>query len=113
QLVHRVVGAGVVHRHQLVLLKMGVQLLFQKPEKLDGAGPVVVQVDHRRDKILFFAAIGRHCASTSSKSYTVLILPESTLTKSGPAAIFRTTVGRESSISLAFKIGFMLKRLPL
>ena len=40
-------------------------------------------------------------------------LPESTLIMVGALCITRTTVGRESSISLAFRMGFMLNRLVL
>ena len=69
---------------------------------------VVMQIDNGRDKVFFFCV---HTSSTSSKSYTVLILPLSTLTSRGSSQSTRTTVGRESSISLAFRIGFMLKRL--
>src|SRR5699024_9426030 len=72
-----VVGAGVVHRNELILLKVGIQLLGQHLEELDRAHAVIVQIDHRGDKVFFLVCC--HCASTSSKSYTVLILPESTL----------------------------------
>ena len=45
-------------------------------------------------------------------SYTVLILPDKTLTKVGALEKVLITVGRESSISLAFRIGFMLNSEP-
>ena len=107
----QVIGAGVIHGNQLILFKVLVQHGVQRLKKPHGLGTIVVQVDHSRDKILFFIC-HTHTFNTSSRSYTVLILPESTLTSIGSVFITRTTVGRESSISLAFKIGFMLNRLP-
>ena len=104
QLFDRVVGAGVVHDDQLILFKVGVQLCGHRAAEFHGARAVVVQVDDCRNKIVVFK---HHTSNTSSRSYTVLILPDSTLTSFGS----RTTVGRESSISLAFKMGFMLNRL--
>ena len=89
-------------------LLFGVQLGGGGAAELHRAGTVVVQVDDCRDKVFFFCV---HTSSTSSRSYTVLILPLSTLTSFGSSLMTRTTVGRESSISLAFKIGFMLNRL--
>ena len=106
-----IIGAGVIHGNQLILFKVLVQHGIQRLKKPHGLGTIVVQVDHSRDKILFFIC-HTHTFNTSSRSYTVLILPESTLTSIGSVFITRTTVGRESSISLAFKIGFMLNRLP-
>ena len=106
-----IIGAGVIHGNQLILFKVLVQHGVQRLKKPHGLGTIVVQVDHSRDKILFFIC-HTHTFNTSSRSYTVLILPESTLTSIGSVFITRTTVGRESSISLAFKIGFMLNRLP-
>ena len=108
QLGHGVVGAGVIHDDQLILGEVGVQLGGGGAAELHRAGTIVVQVDDRRDKVFFFCV---HTSSTSSRSYTVLILPLSTLTSFGSLLMTRTTVGRESSISLAFKIGFMLNRL--
>ena len=43
----------------------------------------------------------------SSRSYTVLILPDSTLMKVGDVLMTRIAVGLESSTSELFKIGFM------
>ena len=108
QLFHRIVGAGVIHRHQLILGKMRVQFRSNRTAEFRCAGAVVMQVDDRRNKVFFFCI---HSSSTSSKSYTVLILPDNTLTSLGSSHITRTTVGRESSISLAFRMGFMLNRL--
>lgn len=103
-----VLGAGVVHDDQLILFKVGVQLCGHRAAELHGARAVVVQVNDCRNKIVVFK---HHTSNTSSRSYTVLILPDSTLTSFGSSFITRTTVGRESSISLAFKMGFMLNRL--
>ena len=107
------VRAGrVVHGDKLILRKVRFQLGRQRFKKRHGVGRGRAQVDDRRNKILFLARYA-HTFNTSSRSYTVLILPDSTLTSLGLSFSTRTTVGRESSISLAFKIGFMLKRLPL
>ena len=108
QLFHRVVGAGVVDNDQLILRKVGIQLDGRRAAEFHRPRAVVVQVDNSGDKVFLFYI---HTSSTSSRSYTVLILPLSTLTSFGSSHSTRTTVGRESSISLAFKIGFMLNRL--
>ena len=105
---HGVIGTGIVHDHQLILGKVGVQLGRDRTAERDCTVTVIVQIDDRRNKILLFCI---HASRTSSRSYTVLILPDSTLTSLGVSFITRTTVGRESSISLAFRMGFMLKRL--
>ena len=42
-----------------------------------------------------------------SRSYTVLILPDRTLTSVGDCVWTRLTVGRESSISDALRMGFI------
>ena len=105
---HGVIGTGIIHDHQLILGKVGVQLGRDRAAERDRTVAVIMQIDDRRNKILLFCI---HTSSTSSKSYTVLILPDSTLTSLGASFITRTTVGRESSISLALRMGFMLKRL--
>ena len=99
---------SIIHDHQLILGKVGVQLGRDRAAERDRAVTVIMQIDDCRNKILFFCI---HTSRTSSRSYTVLILPDSTLTSLGASFITRTTVGRESSISLAFRMGFILKRL--
>ncbi len=64
-----------------------------------------MDIDHCGDEVLLL--VNNHVVSTSSKSYTVLILPDSTLMNVGPAQCCLITVGLELSISEAFNIGFI------
>ena len=42
-----VVGAGVIHRHQFILLKSGVQHSGELTKKCHRPGAVIVQINHR------------------------------------------------------------------
>ena len=64
----RVVGAGIIDHHQLILGKVGVQLRRHRAAELHRAGTVVVQVDHGGDKVFFLVIYTTHSSSTSSKS---------------------------------------------
>ena len=103
----RVILTACVDHNDLILHEMSIQNSMQRVKERHSFFIIIFDVDNRRDEIPFFT----HKPSTSSKSYTVLIFPESTLINVGSLAYCRTTVGLESSISLAFKIGFILNKL--
>ena len=62
---HRVVGAGVIHRHQLILVKVGLQLLHQQGAEFRRPCAVIVEIHHRRHEIFFLV---HHTSNTSSRS---------------------------------------------
>ena len=64
----RVIGAGIIHNHQLILGKMGFQLRRRGAAEFHRTGTVVVQVDHGGDKVFFLVIYTTHSSSTSSKS---------------------------------------------
>ena len=106
-----VVRRRVIDKNQLILVEKSCQLLCDHgQEHIDICG-IVMQIHDRRDKFVFPVLRKVHYRN-SSRSYTVLILPDKTLTSRGYSLFTRIAVGLESSTSEDFRIGFIEYKDP-
>ena len=121
-LLYGMIHTTVVHTDNLIFFKIPLHGFADRSQEFPDIFLIIMQIQHTGHKILFlilydfflhncflfcFSVILSGQSKKGSRSYTVLILPDNTLIKAGSVESARITVGLESSISEALRIGFM------